>query len=458
MQQSPQTGKKLRPTSMYTPSSASSSSSTVTSCKQQQSLDSSFEEDSSPSNRHSTYRARSTPRRQRTSSISSPRKGGENGDKSLTTQTSNASIDSNTSEYYSGSSSIGTPLNSNSTLNDGMTPPRNGMTPSTDGLTTPTNGSPIVVKKLDNASPSISCGGGGRGLNIEKSDSFSSISRSNREVKLRRGQTMDSSSTLPRLRPQPRPHTDRMSTLQKSRPAHKYSSSDNKRHSADLAQLLKKNSLSSGKDGLENIISSGQVQRFLQQQKGNHGNGDNSSKGTPPLVRDKFFETPPPPPLESPPSSTTTPTETTPTKDIPTDDVSNSEVDSEVAAILNQTTPPTLTSSPSISESLSSELSSCHMTDHTTSDIVMETSAETDSSHVAPPTLNIDSPMSSGSTTPSRLTPPLSSTNVTRETTPSPDHEEIDGSEIVVKEERRKSKHTVELKKSSTGKSLNTNN
>ena len=438
--------------------------------RQHTSFDSSYEEESP---RHTdtttpavTYRARSTPRRQRTNSISNTPITTTQ-DKSLISQASNTSIDSNTSEYYSGSSTVTTPSNSNTLT-------------SNDGVTTPTNASPTTPKKTDIMHTGTSSK---RRLDhLGHTDSPSRSPVSTRREKLRRGATVDSSSTLPRLHSQTRPHLDRSSTLQRessrdrdgirSHVRLRHLSSDVKRHSADIAQILKLSNSSRGKDGLENIINSGQVQRFLRKRtdKGNHDDSiadkDQPSKDTPTSLVSggeqtwRVFDVPAPPFIEPTPlrNSTDTPTEgkDTPTdgKDTPTDGQDRPCNDQTVDGIDKDVLSgeANCEHGNSMSQDSSDLLPIGHMDDHVTHDDVIICHEETRTSPHAKVDIAIDSPLTSGSTTPSRMSPPLSSTDVTRDTTPSPDHDEMDGIEETTKErestEKKRIKHTVELKKS----------
>lgn len=429
--------------------------------RQQSSFDSSYEEES-PKRTDTTvpahtvtYRARSTPRRPRNNSISTTPITTK--DKSLISQASNTSIDSNTSEYYSGSSTATTPSNSNTLT-------------SNDGVATPTNASPTTPKRTDIIQTGTSSK---RRLDhLGHTDSPSRSPVSTRREKVRRGATMDSSSTLPRLRPQTRPHVDRSSTLQRelsrdrdgirSHVRQRHLSSDFKRHSADVAQILKLNNSSRGKDGLENIINSGQVQRFLRKRtdRGNHDDSiadkDQPSKDTPTSLVSggeqtrRVFDVPAPPFIEPAPlrNSTDTPTDG---KDTPTDG-DDTPTDGQTV-VQDGIDKDNCEHSNSMSQDSSDLLPPIgHMDDHVTHDDVIICHEETSTSPHAKVAIAIDSPLTSGSTTPSRMSPPLSSTDVTRDTTPSPDQDEIDGIEEITKErestEKKRVKHTVELKKS----------
>lgn len=267
--------------------------------------------------------------------------------------------------------------------------------------------------------------------------------------KLKRGATLDtpsSYSTLPHRHSKVHINDHSFSTLQRSptkdierakprNPQQQYltatSTNNIKRHSADIAQILKLGSLSQGRnDGLENVLNAGQLKQLLQK-RNSRGNAETGADSPVSKTRNVSSTLP----LAKSPN----PVSPTGNKDISTSADTPKEVKKE-ALILDDETP----SKPSLQNGRLLISDDDQDTRGSTSDNSPQLLLKAD---VA---ISVDTATSSGSTTPSRMSPPLTSTDVTRETTPSPEGEDEtdDGKEPRAE---TKKKHTVEYKKSFDG-------
>lgn len=385
----------------------------------------------------------------------------------MTPHTSNTSLESNTSEYYSGSSSVTTTPSTCNTL------------VSCDSETTPTNTS----TRPKDVAPSVSL------KKVSKDDTKASptlVSHSPpKRGKLKRGTTVDtpsSYSTLPHCHSNAHASDHSFSTLQRNptrdgerpkprNPQHQYlSAGDNniKRHSADIEQILKLSSLSQGRnDGLENVLNTGQLKQLLQKRNSRGKGGEAGVSRTLPKSQPNSASSLASHQPLSPPVNNKDDVKDTPTvnKDMP--------AANEATPTLTNDTPIDVPHHDKVTPTLSNETHPQQENENQAEvnedplhngplsngdDHVTSTHVTHENPKVSVPIL-VETPISSGSTTPSRMSPPLTSTDVTRETTPSPDHKEREGEDDTDdgKEEEgsmrveAKKKHTVEYKRSFDG-------
>ena len=388
-----------------------------------------------------TYRAISTPRRREKINECSERG-------LLNHQTSNTSIESVTSEYYSNAGSVNNITDTNNIVS----------------IATEDNNSIEMKKKLEQCTKNDRSDPVQRTLNTEtgelcrhgdnKKESLNHLPATSRQHrKLKRGATTDGSypsyshTSLPRRhsgaaashRLSPKDRTDAQQKVQYRQKGVATSTAGGRkgnRHSADVAQLVKLSNLSEDKnDGLANVLSTDKLRQLLAKtQQDSNSSSDKTppvSKGdkTPPTSKEPTITESPPLSLsqQSPPMETAIKPTTEEIKDMAASDTYDCSSNTSIVPS-------------SLDNSISSD----------TQETVI---VPTKDSFVSIAVQNASS-CSSRSSTPSQVSPPLSSTDVTRETTPSPEHceEEIDGP--VSKEEvettpkaRRKVKHTVEVKK-----------
>ena len=487
--------------------------------RDQSSFESSFESDiqfgskiltSTPSSTLPiTYRAKSTPRRR--DRLHSNSDHNHTNDHLSPSEDSNISIDqeSSTSEYYSSSSVVNTPSNS-STLT------------SRNGETTPNNQTPQTERKLSEGSKDnkeeITNTPVKRTLNTETGEvhhsrrigSLSSPYQSPsslRRGKLRRGLTVGE-HTLQPSPPRIRSQVTGVSAKSQEKASKETESSTStqnrkrflseaavmKRHSADIAQLIRLHNSSQGKnDGLDNVLNTGQLRQLLQKQS---GLGDTEkqpvsqpTQGKDPLVSTNSTHSPPlvcktePSPPRTLPTSSSIPQKLNNASNMQKLELLKNRLEPESQESSSLAPSSTTSNTTSLESSFSSEyqepidqsdinIDDTSIIDNTCNPVnnmgsvsegsssvtnISQISCENSSlqSNVSVSIEN-SSVVSSRSTTPSQMSPPLSSTDVTRESTPSPEHhcidnkDEIDGPQLneeQVKDKKRR-KHTVEYKKS----------
>ena len=312
-----------------------------------------------------------------------------------------------------------------------------------DGETTPTNTTPPrekeAIKKTSRDSTD------GETMTTPTLD----LRSPQRRGKLKRGTTLDtpsSYSTLPHRHSNVHANDRSFSTLQRSptkdierakprNPQQQYlaaSGSNNiKRHSADIAQILKLGSLGQGRnDGLENVLNTGQLKQLLQK-RNSRGNAEAAADS--PASRTRNVSS------TLPLAKTPNPVSPTGNKDILTSADTPKDVKKEVLLSQDETpSKPSLQNGRLLSDNDQETLGS--RSDNSPQILLKADVA-----------ISVDTATSSGSTTPSRMSPPPTSTDVTRETTPSPDggeDETDDGKEPIPETKKR---HTVEYKKSFDG-------
>lgn len=488
--------------------------------RDQSSFDSSFESDaqsgskiltSTPSSTLPiTYRAKSTPRRR--DRLHSNSDHNHSNDHLSPNEDSNVSIDqeSSTSEYYSSSSVGNTPSNSNT-----LTSP--------NGETTPNNQTHQTERKLSEDGKDnkveITSTPIKRTLNTETGEvhhnrrigSLSSPYQSPsslRRGKLRRGLTVGERTlqpSPPRIRSQvttvPAKSQENASketessTSVQSRKKFLPEATVMKRHSADIAQLIRLHNSTQGKnDGLDNVLNTGQLRQLLQKQS---GLGDTEkqpvsqpTQGKDHLVSKDSTHSPPlvcktePSPPRTLSTSSSIPQKLNNASNIPKVELLKNQLEPESQESSSVAPSSTTSNATSLESSFSSECqeptdqsdiqvkdnfiidNTCNSVNNIESVSEGSNTSVTDISQIScedsslPSNVSISiensSVISSRSTTPSQMSPPLSSTDVTRESTPSPEHnyidnkDEVDGPQLNEEQmkDKKKRKHTVEYKKS----------